>query len=411
MAGGGAERTVLRLATYFVQIGKDVDIVLLKFAGPLLREIPNSINLVVLDPDYLSCKHRVECSIPTDQISWIHNSEKISFCDFLRLTVPNWPLGVKVIPRRRNRYVVFSCSFAQYLRDFRPEIVIAIMANSYFVSIMGVIIARLPIPTVCSIRAVVKPDKQEYYQKRAYDIYSKLLRKSDWVHTISEGIKIDLVAYGLCSRDRISTIYNPINSSDLQILAKQPALHEWIKHKKRNSYKVILSVASLSEIKNHKLLLNAFSKVVEKTHAKLIILGDGPERSRLEHQIVQLKLTEHVSMPGWIRNPYAYMSQCDVFVLSSNYEGLGNVIIEALQLGCNIVSTDCPHGPREILVGGRFGTLVSVDDKDGLANAILDAINIAPNRQVLRSRAAEFTLDYIGPQFVDLFDRVNCKPC
>ena len=109
--------------------------------------------------------------------------------------------------------------------------------------------------------------------------------------------------------------------------------------------------------------------------------------------IVELGLAYMVSMPGWLANPFPFMRQTDVFVLSSDFEGFGNVLIEALACGCNVVSTDCPHGPREILDNGKFGELVPVNDEPAMTEAILKSLCSNPNREALETRALEFSPD------------------
>jgi len=105
-----------------------------------------------------------------------------------------------------------------------------------------------------------------------------------------------------------------------------------------------------------------------------MILGDGPERSSLEALVAERGLTGSVDLPGWISNPYPYMAHAGVFVLSSRWEGLPSVLIEALFCGVPVVATDCLSGPREILEGGRYGALVPVGNEDALAAAIERAL-------------------------------------
>ena len=131
MIGGGAERQSIELATYFAMLGNDVDLVILKFDGPLLNNLPNSINLITIDPDYLSRVNDVECSIPFQNIRWFHENEKIDITDFFRIILPNWPLGMKVLPRRANRYVINSHSIAQYFSIRHPTVVMAIELSRF----------------------------------------------------------------------------------------------------------------------------------------------------------------------------------------------------------------------------------------------------------------------------------------
>jgi glycosyltransferase involved in cell wall biosynthesis len=130
-----------------------------------------------------------------------------------------------------------------------------------------------------------------------------------------------------------------------------------------------------------------------------MILGEGEERSRLEGMVRELGLQDHVSLPGFIKNPYSYMRQADVFVLSSLWEGLPNSLIEAVACGCPVVSTDCPSGPREILDGGRYGYLVPTGDAKGMAQAI-ESVLSGDERRPPVDWLRQFELEYIVEQYL-----------
>src|SRR5690606_31705148 len=119
--------------------------------------------------------------------------------------------------------------------------------------------------------------------------------------------------------------------------------------------------------------------------------GHGPLRNELETQIGNLGLQGHVAMPGFVDTPFAHLASAALFVLSSRHEGFGNVIAEALACGTPVVSTDCKHGPAEILDGGRFGALVPVGDTPAMASAIVDALDRDWDRNALRARGARFS--------------------
>jgi glycosyltransferase involved in cell wall biosynthesis len=133
---------------------------------------------------------------------------------------------------------------------------------------------------------------------------------------------------------------------------------------------VVLAVGRLTKQKDFPLLIRAFAQVCQKRRARLIILGEGPDRPLLEAQVSELGLEDEVALPGFVENPYAYMSRAALYVLSSQWEGLPTVLIEALYCGAPVVATDCPSGPREILANGRYGALVPMGDVSALAQAI-----------------------------------------
>ncbi len=169
---------------------------------------------------------------------------------------------------------------------------------------------------------------------------------------------------------------------------------------------MILTCGRLSKQKNHRLLIKALSKIRNDINGKLVIIGEGEERTNLEKYISQERLTDHVFLLGWVENPFPYMTICDVFALSSDYEGLGNVLVEALMCGTPIVSTDCPHGPREILENGRYGRLVPCGDTNLMAGAIMGTFTSQIDRSQLVKRASAFSIDKLGEQYTSLIEEL-----
>ncbi len=404
MTGGGAEYMTLEIIKYLLQKRYDVDLVIREFFGPLLEHIPARTNLVVVDRNYAKRKSRWQCSVPPENFYIARSTGKIKIFRHLRYLVPNWPLGMKVLPRRANRYVVYACDIADYLEDMRPKIAMSILPNDFLCLYLGLSISRIPAVLICSIRNNIYPSSLEHNRKRACQIFTKILCKADHVHTVSEGIKSAIIAGNLCPSSRVTTIYNPAKRTNIETLAEEKTNHQWVEKKVDLNLRIVLAVGNLRKAKNHKLLVNAFVGVHAKfENAKLIILGEGGERENLERQVDSLDMSDHISLPGWTANPFVYMKHCDVFVLSSDYEGFGNVLVEALLCGCNIVSTDCPHGPREILDNEKYGRLIPVYDQNAMTKAINDALNETPPVSLLQRRAESFGISKIGLQFEKLF--------
>lgn len=166
----------------------------------------------------------------------------------------------------------------------------------------------------------------------------------------------------------VETIYNPIDVSLVQEKSTVDVHHPWLVDKKGM---VVVAVGRLATQKNFPLLIRAFSHVLNEVDARLIILGEGGERAKLEELIIQLELSERVELLGYEKNVHRFVVRSDLFVLSSNFEGLPNALIEAIATGVPVVSTDCLSGPSEILEGGRGGGLVPVDDENALVEAII----------------------------------------
>jgi len=142
-----------------------------------------------------------------------------------------------------------------------------------------------------------------------------------------------------------------------------------------------------------------------------MILGEGEERPKLESLVRELRLEEDVSLPGFIDNPFKYMKRAAVFVLSSRWEGLPNVLIQALACGTPVVSTDCPSGPAEILEGGKWGRLVPVGNVEELAEAIMATLN-DPSPPEVAKRAQDFRIEKPAENYlrVLLDDRGATRP-
>ncbi len=170
---------------------------------------------------------------------------------------------------------------------------------------------------------------------------------------------------------------------------------------------MIVSVGRLDRLKGFDNLLRAFAIVRQKQVTRLIILGEGEERSALQLLASELKVSDTVDMPGFVDHPERFMSRAAVFALSSRSEGLGVVLIEALACGIPVVSTDCPTGPREILGDSAYGILVPVDDPSALAAAILAKLSDAGDRQSLRERAMEFSEEAAVQKYLALIDNIQ----
>ena len=350
LAGGGAERVTLTLAEEFAARGITVDIVLMRAEGELLSQVPNAIRIVDLQA-----------------------------------------------PRIRQ----VPLAFARYLRQERPE---AVIANIW------------PLTTACIAARTIAMSKarlvvcDHQVLSRAYvesgQWHELLLRRSisalyplaDARVTVSAGVADDLAALSGIPRSRFDVIYNPIVVRPPVAGAETAVDAVW----QGWQGKRIISVGTLKKVKNQALLVRAFAKLVERVDARLMILGEGSLRGELVALAYQLKIADKLIMPGFIADPAPFYRSADVFALSSDNEGFGNVIIEAMACGIPVVSTDCPFGPAEILENGRYGCLVPVGDVDSLATALAAALAAQPDREALKRRAAEFSPERAADQLLAL---------
>jgi glycosyltransferase involved in cell wall biosynthesis len=225
----------------------------------------------------------------------------------------------------------------------------------------------------------------------------KVYPQADLVLAVSQGVAEDVSSCTGLSPKGISTIYNPMLITRIKAQSILPVSHPWFDTER---IPVILGVGRLVPAKDFSTLLKAFAHVLTKRPAHLLILGEGRERQMLEKLAVELGIASDFLLPGFVSNPYAYMSRPTVFVLSSLLEGLPNALIEALACGCPVVSTNCRSGPKEILDNGTYGSLVPVGNDRALAEAILHTLEYPPSAERLRSRAAEFDIQTIAEQYL-----------
>lgn len=352
--GGGAERVLLDLASEFVAAGHDVDLVLMNcYPSPLLELVPPRVALVDL-----------HCP----------------------------------------RFWASTPSMVRYIRRRRPDGIIAAMPLANAIAGYARTLARVPLRLVLSEHnylSLAFGDLERFPKDAMLAPLIRIgYRFADAIIAVSQGVAERLRQAGLVRPELVRVVYNPAYSPRIEILARQPAPHAWLEDP---SIPVVVGSGRLEEQKDFPTLLEAFALLKAKRPARLIILGEGSQRPALEERARRLNVADDVALPGFVINPWAYMSRAAVFALSSIHEGLGNVLVEALALGTPVVSTDCPSGPAEILAHGRFGTLVQRRDARALAAAIGQAIDTPAQKSALQSRAREFSIDVACSGYLDAF--------
>lgn len=223
--------------------------------------------------------------------------------------------------------------------------------------------------------------------------------RADRVICVSHGVADDLARITGLARESIHIPHNPVITPELLELARAPAPHPWLADEPRPP--VVLGVGGLRRQKNFPLLLHAFARLRERRVCRLIILGEGRQRGRLGRLAERLGVAEDVSLPGFVANPYAYMARSALFVLSSYWEGSPNALTEAMAVGTPVVATDCPSGPREILDGGRYGELISIDDAVALAAAMERTLADPPPAERLREAVRPYMLAHSAQEYLD----------
>ena len=358
LSGGGAERVTLRLAGGLLDCGHAVDLVLFSDNRTLADEIPRAASVHVLTA---------------------RSGSTLQYRARLAKEI-----GIACAVLLNKCHLEMSCSIANYMDTHRPHCVVPSLRDAKVPTLLAMSLSRhqpalLPVVHTSILR--------KSWKLRLY--YRRLLDRADNVVAVSDGVADSIRKYAtVCSRDT-TRIYNPVVADDIMALAQQEPEHPWFQ---QASPPILLSVGRLVRQKDFPTLLRAFARILDNRQLRLIILGEGRWRKRLERLSRKLEIAHAVSMPGWVANPYQYMRRSSALVLSSRYEGLPTVLIEALACGCPCISTDCPSGPREILDAGRLGPLVPVGDHVRLAEAIADTLDNPPSSESLRVRAEEFSI-------------------
>lgn len=235
-------------------------------------------------------------------------------------------------------------------------------------------------------------------------LYPLLDRSMDGVIAVSEAVREDYIR--LCGADagHVFTAYNPVVSEEIFQLAEEKTGHPWLESPR--SWKTLVLAGRLSYQKNHQLMLKALRRLRREGDWRLILLGTGELEEELRQLCRRLQIEECVDFRGYVENPYAYFSAADCVVLSSRFEGLPTVLIEALACGSTIVSTDCPSGPREILGDGVYGTLVPVNDCRALAEGIRTAVSGKPDREKRIKRSLDFSVEKSVSRYLEIIDHI-----
>ena len=351
LRGGGAERVAINLANVYVDRGFSVDIVLMSAIGEFMPLVRPEIRFIDL---------------------------KVK-----RMRSVLWPL-------------------MRYLRGNRPSVLLACMWPLTIIALLARRLAHVKTRVI-----VAEHTTWSVAEINAFPFQRWLLRATmrmffpwaDGVTAVSRGASVDLALVSGLAPERITTIYNPVVGNTVPTGMGMDGVPErwW-----QGRHKRVLGVGTLKKIKDYPTLLRAFAILRKSTDARLLILGDGEERSSLERACRDLAIEAYVDMPGFASDPFPFYGHADLHVLSSTGEGFGNVIVEALEQGTPVVSTDCPSGPREILCDGKYGRLVPVGDIDALATAMLATLDETPDREALKARARDFAVDKIADEYVDV---------
>lgn len=289
---------------------------------------------------------------------------------------------------------------ARYLRERGPDAVLTAKDHAAQVVLLARAFARSParvyVKTTNMPSEVIRRRFQRFMARRLY-------KRADGVIAISRGVLEDVVSNFRVPRDRVHLIYNPMVTRDFDARLAGRIEHPWGQD---GGPPVILGAGRLTRQKGFATLIEAFAQLRQQRPCRLLIVGEGSERPALEALVERYGLTEDdVSLPGVVDDPVPLMRACSVFVLSSLYEGLGNVLVEALAAGTRLVATDCPSGPREILADGRHGRLVPRQDPATMAGAIDAALHQArPDPDEVEGALVRFRAGSVAQAYLEAME-------
>jgi len=380
---GGGERVGLLLAGAFAARGHRVDLVVAECEGQYLDQVPKEVRLIPLAA----------------------SSRITGRCMEFAADPGGWPillpLQLGMHPHRLSKRLP---ALVHYLQTERPYALLSVGTQANLAALRASRVSR------AATRIVVREGNPLSFRRRyrwAYPtVVRRLFRHAHAIVAVSDGVADDLSATAGIPRERILTIYGPASPVAQDRARKRPA-HPWFAP---GQPPVLLAVGRLVPQKDYPTLLRAFARVRSVLPVRLVILGEGWRRRSLERLVRRLGIADAVQMPGYVDNPYAYMAHSAAMVLSSAWEGIGNVLIEALACGCPVVSTDCPGGPAEVLRQGAYGRLVAVGDVDALATAMAKTLSEIPDRERLRARAQEFGIDRVADLYLGVLTGSGAPP-
>lgn len=344
LSGGGAERVMLNLANGFAGMGLNVDLVLQQQSGVYLDQVDPRVQL-----------HDLEAR---------------------RAAASVGPL-------------------VHYLRHRQPDALISALGQMNLVAILARLISTTRVPILVTEHQSFDRERDRGLVQKMFPRLARLFYPRATVAAVSGGVADSLAEVTGLRRDSIHVLYNPVLTPEIMSRLNDPRPED-----APASY--VLAAGRLTGQKNFPLLLRAFRRVADaRPDLQLVILGEGPDRQQLGELRDSLDLSGRVSLPGFTANPYPWLKHAQAFAMSSDWEGLPTVLIEALAAGVPVVSTDCPSGPAEILEGGRLGRLVPPGDEEALAAALLAAVD-EPRNPATEADLKRYTLQAAAGAYLEL---------
>jgi glycosyltransferase involved in cell wall biosynthesis len=352
LTGAGAQRVALNLIREFNTRGLCTELVILEAAGEFLRQVDRSIRLVSLDA---------------------------------------------------SGYATALLRLRSYLRKRHPRHILSFLPSANILAVTASFGIHDIETTVTehnnrSTSATAESPSLQWLGRICMGITYRL---ADRVIAVSHGVASDLTRFIGLSASRISVIYNPVIDAGFYARAEQPVSHAWFTDRHGT---LLVAVARIAPQKDLPTLFRAVAQVAHDRDVRLALLGTGPdsEIASLTDLAHRLGITDRVAFLGFVDNPLPHIRAADLLILSSRWEGLGLVLIEALALGTPVVSTRCPFGPAEILRDGELGALTPVGDAEALATAIRATLDHPIRSDTRREAARAYDAATIATEYLSV---------
>lgn len=305
------------------------------------------------------------------------------------------PAGVEIVDLGSKGKLDTARKLAARLRQKEPDALVAAKDHAVKAAVLGRFFAHARVPIYIKLTNTVSVILRRPVKRL---LAQWLYPFAEGAIAVSNGVRRDFLEHFSMDPRRVVTIYNPAIPEDFTERAAAPVGHPWLAN---TGVPVTIGVGRLADQKGFDVLLTAFAKLRSHRPARLIIVGEGTLRAALEEQARKLGIDGDVDLVGSVPDVLPWVSRANLYVLSSRYEGLPNVLIEALAAGAPVVSTDCPSGPREILEDGRLGPLVPVDDVEALADAMERTLNNPPPAEERERSLERFRSGPVARQYLE----------
>ncbi len=402
-AGRGAERVIYNLLTSFAKEGKSVDLLIEDGEGELFaalqRQAPQVRIQFLRGGNWQERLSWLTCwlALAAELLSGLASGQRLA--DFKACA----------IMAEKERPPLFA--LRRYLKREQPVTILSFLNDANIALMLAACLGKNGTRFIPNVRNHISAGANALKSKRMRAMSGamrRLFRRADRVVVPAEDLRQDVAEITGIAPERIERILNPIDLAAVEKQAAESPEHPWLDPKENTP--VVLAAGKLKPQKDFPTLLKAFAELRARRDCRLVLLGSGPLENDLRKQAKTLGITDDISFQGHVDNPFAYLARAQVFVLSSAWEGLPNVLIEALACGCPVVSTDCPGGASEILEAGRHGRLVPVGDAAAMAEAIQATLEASPPAEALRARAADFSIERAVEAYAKLLFPAEAAP-